>query len=544
MESHFATVFEAVSDVIGDAPALIQGPLRRSWSAFDDRAARFAAALGAAGLGPQDKVAEFLYNSPEYLEAWFGALKARCVPVNVNYRYVDDELAYLLENAEAKALVFHASLAPRVARVVERLPGIRLLVEVDDSQTVPGTETGTVPGAVAMERVLVEHDPAPRTTRDPGDITMTYTGGTTGLPKGVMSVIGPAVQGLLVSVPPALGRPPLTEVTQVPSVAAEMYAADAQYASLPACPLMHATGLGIGALPTVTFGGRIVLLEQRGFHADELWEAVEREQVNGIAVVGDAFARPMLATLDAAPDQYDLSSMRLVLSSGAMFSAETKQGLFRHIPQLTIIDYIAATEGMMGVSLSTATSPLVTGLFRPAPNVVVLAEDDTVVEPGSDRTGVVAIGGTTLLGYFKDAEKTARTFRTIDGVRYSIPGDWAKVTEDGSIQLLGRGSQCINTGGEKVYPEEVEEAIKRQPGIADCLVFGIPDERFGQRVVGVASVDGTDAPLSPDVVLDGLRDSLSSYKLPRRLLLVDQVPRAPNGKADYPSARQLFDALV
>ncbi len=522
----------------------MQGTVRRTWTEFDDRAARFAAALKAAGLAPQDAVAQFLFNGPEYLETWYGALKARAVPVNVNYRYVDDELAYLLDNAEAKALVFHASLADRVARVVERLGGLRLLVEVDDTGLVPEATTGTVPGAVAMEDLLAGHDPAPRITRDPRDITMTYTGGTTGLPKGVMSVIGSAVEGLLVSVPPALGRAALSDIDAVPGVAAEMYADGNQYASLPACPLMHATGLGIGAIPTILFGGRIVLLEQRGFHADELWSTVAREAVNGIAVVGDAFARPMLAALDAEPGRYDLSSMRLMLSSGAMFSAETKEGLFRHIPQLVIIDYIAATEGMMGAALSMAGTPVQTGRFRPAANVVVLAEDDTVVEPGSDRTGVVAIGGTTLLGYYKDEEKTARTFRTIDGVRYSIPGDWARVDADGSIQLLGRGSQCINTGGEKVYPEEVEEAIKRQPGIADCLVFGEPDERFGQRVVGVASTDGSVPDLSPEVVLDGVRGSLSSYKLPRRLVLVDDVPRAPNGKADYPGARELFRRIT
>ncbi len=544
MEPHFATVFEALADTVGDAAALVQGPTRRTWTQFDDRAARFASALAANGLGPQDKVGEFLYNSPAYLETWYGTLKHRCIPVNVNYRYMDDELAYLLDNAEAKALVFHASLADRVARVVDRLDRLTLLVEVDDSALGPGTATGTVPGAVGMEDLLASHEPAARITRDPTDITMTYTGGTTGLPKGVMSVVGPAVEGLLLSVPPALGRPPLSGIEQIPAVAAEMVAAGSQFGSMPACPLMHATGLGIGALPTLTFGGRVVLLEHRGLDAAELWATVEREAVNGIALVGDAFARPMLAALDAEPDRWDLSSLRLMLSSGAMFSAETKTGLFGHIPQLTIIDYIAATEGMMGVSMSTATTPVVTGRFRPSPNVVVLAEDDSVVEPGSARTGVVAIGGTTLLGYYKDAEKTARTFREIDGVRYSIPGDWATVNEDGSIQLLGRGSQCINTGGEKVYPEEVEEAIKRQAGIADCLVFGVPDERFGQRVVAVASRDGTMPDSSPDDILAGVRGSLSSYKLPRRLLLVDEVPRAPNGKADYPRAKSLFADLA
>ncbi len=541
MESHFATVFEALADTVGDAPAIVQGRVRRTWQQLDDRAARIASALVDAGASPGDKVAQFLYNSPAYLESWYGTLKARCVPVNVNYRYVDDELAYLLENAEAKALFFHASLADRVERVAPTLDGLRLLVEIDDSHIVPAARLGTVPGAVAMETLVEGFDAAPRISRDPTDITMTYTGGTTGLPKGVMSSIGPAVEGLLVSVPPALGRTPLGHVDEIPAVALELHESGQQFASMPACPLMHATGLGIGTLPTMTFGGRIVLLEGRGLDTDELWDTVERESVNGIAVVGDAFARPMLATLDAAPDAHDLSSMKLILSSGAMFSAESKKGLLGHIPQLVIIDYIAATEGMMGSALSMNGMAVETGRFTPAPNVVVLDDDDSHIEPGSDRTGVVAIGQSTLLGYYKDDDKTAKTFRVIDGVRYSIPGDFAQVREDGSIQLLGRGSQCINTGGEKVYPEEVEEAIKRHPGVADCLVFGVPDDRFGQRVVGVASLDGKEPDLAPEDAIDGARGSLSAYKLPRTLLFVDEVPRAPNGKADYPTARALFE---
>ena len=537
VESHHATLWEHLADEIPDAPALVQGADRRTWAEFEHRAARFAAALGAAGLGPGDKVGQFLYNSPAYLETWFGILKARCVPVNVNYRYVDDELAYLLDNADARALVFHASLADRVGRVVERLGGLDLLVEVDDSAAL-----GTVPGAISEEEMLSTHQPAPRIERSPDDITMTYTGGTTGMPKGVMGPVGPGLEGFLRSVPPVLGLAPLQSLDEIPPLARALVDEGGQFASLPACPLMHATGLGIGGLPTLAFGGRVVLLEERGLDVDELWSTVEREAVNGITVVGDAFARPMLAALDAAPDRYDVSSVRLILSAGAMFSAEVKDGLLRHLPQATIVDYMAATEGMMGVSISTAGRPAATGSFLPAPGVVVLDEDDRVVEPGSGRTGIVACPNATTAGYYKDDAKTARTFRQIGDVRYSLPGDWATVEADGSIRLLGRGSQCINTGGEKVFPEEVEEAIKRHAGIADCLVFGVPDERFGQRVVGVASLDGTVDDLDPAEVIADTKDALSSYKLPRSLVLVDEVPRAPNGKADYPTARELFES--
>lgn len=259
--------------------------------------------------------------------------------------------------------------------------------------------------------------------------------------------------------------------------------------------------------------------------------------------MGDAFARPMLRSLREAPaGTWDLSSLLLILSSGAMFSAEVRTGLIEQLPQLMIIDYIAATEGLMGVGISVAGAVAPTGRFMPGPGVKVLTEDGREVTPGSGETGMVAVAGTVPDGYYKDEAKSAATFRIVDGVRYSVPGDWATVDSDGSITLLGRGSQCINTGGEKVYPEEVEEAVKRHPDVDDCLVFGLPDERFGQRIAAVASlVPG--ASVSADELLDAVRSSLAGYKVPRDLEIVDRVPRAPNGKADYPGARELFASV-
>ncbi len=535
MERHLATVWEALADAIPEATAVVIGPTRRSWADFDDRASRLAAAYASAGLGPGSKVAQYLYNSAEYLEGYYGAIKSRAVPVNVNYRYLDDELLYLLDNSEAEVLFFHAGLGDRVARVADRAGKIRLFVEVPDGEPSSG-----VPGAVAYDDLIAAHAPAPRISRDPSDITMTYTGGTTGMPKGVMSRITSAVDTYLVSVPPVLGMAPLSEPDEIIPVARQLFDEGRQYASMPACPLMHGTGMGIGALPAITFGGRIVLLEGRGLDVEELWSTVERERVNGITIVGDAFARPLLRALDDGPAR-DLDSVTLVLSSGAMFSTEVKAGLLEHLTGATIIDYIAATEGAMGISLSTKGNPAPTGRFIPNPGVKVFTEDGVEVAAGSGESGMVAIAGGIPEGYFHDDEKTARTFREIGGVRYSIPGDWATVEADGMISLLGRGSQCINTGGEKVFPEEVEEALKRHAAIDDALVFGVPDERFGQRVVAVASVTrGVRA--DPDQVLAAMREQLSSYKVPRQVVLVDQVPRAANGKADYPSARELFES--
>ncbi|MCU1498999.1 MAG: fatty-acid--CoA ligase [Acidimicrobiales bacterium] len=544
MERHFATVWESVADVVGDQVAIVQGDVRRTWHDFEDRAARLAAAFTASGVGPGAKVALYLYNAPEYLETFFAALKIRAVPVNVNYRYLDEELRYLLENADAEVLVFHASLGKQVARVRHRAPGVRLWVEVDDGG--PLLE-GALEDVVGYEAVVAAHRPAPRIERNGDDLTMIYTGGTTGMPKGVMSPVGPAVEAITTSAPPLVGVAPVTDPADVAPLARRFADEGRRLVGLPACPLMHATGLTIGTFPSLTFGGTIALLAARRLDVDEVWDVVERERVLSLTVVGDAFARPLARGLDvaaAAGRVRDLSSLLVVLSSGAMFSTEVKEGFHRHLPGALILDFIAATEGTMGISYSSAERPAVTGTFQPNAGVKVFAAGDREVVAGGGESGLVGIADASALGYFKDQAKTDATFRVIDGVRYSFPGDWATVAADGSLTLLGRGSQCINTGGEKVFPEEVEEALKRHPAVEDSLVFGVPDERFGQRVVAVASIAPGIHPSDLDggapAIVASLRDQLSSYKLPRELILVDEVPRAPNGKADYPSARALF----
>ena len=532
MERHPATVWESVADVVGDDIALVQGSVRRSWTAFDDRAARLATAFASAGLTQGSKVAQYLYNSPEYLEGYYATLKMRAVPVNVNYRYLDDELLYLLENADAEALIYHSSLGDRVERVRDRAPKVRLWIAVDD---------GGVPaeGSVAYDALVAAHEPAARIERSGHDIAMTYTGGTTGMPKGVMGQVGGGVDAIMAGAPPMVGEQAVTNPDDVAALARRFSTEGRQLVAIPACPLMHATGLGIGATPSLTFGGRIVLAESRGLDVDELWTLAERERMVSLTIVGDAFGRPLLRGLDEGPAR-DLDSVRVVCSAGAMFSTEVKQGLLAHLPNAIVVDFIAATEGSMGIAIETRGHPGVTGHFHPNAGVKVFTEDGVEVAPGSGESGMIAVPGAIPVGYYKDEAKTERTFREIDGVRYSIPGDWATVGDDGSLTLLGRGSQCINTGGEKVYPEEVEEAIKRHPAVEDSLVFGVADERFGQRVVGVASLAGD--PVDGRAIVDTLRDQLSSFKLPRTLLIVAEVPRAPNGKADYPSARALFEA--
>jgi fatty-acyl-CoA synthase len=308
---------------------------------------------------------------------------------------------------------------------------------------------------------------------------------------------------------------------------------------MPACPLMHGTGVWLGALVPHLGGGQVALLETRSFDADELWRVVERRGVNMLVIVGDAFGRPMVEALQRG--SYDAGSVGVYLSTGAMLSTATKEALLEHTPGAIIMDVLGSTEGGMAQQVAMKGAVGSTASFAAMPTTKVFGPDDRELEPGSDEIGMVGVTGPSIpLGYYKDEEKSARTFRVIDGVRYSFPGDMAMVAADGSITLLGRGSNCINTAGEKVFPEEVEEVVKTHPAVADCLVFGVDDERFGQRVVGVCSPAG-DGPVDPDEVIAHTKGRLSGYKVPKQLAVVPTVPRAPNGKADYRAARALFD---
>jgi acyl-CoA synthetase (AMP-forming)/AMP-acid ligase II len=530
MELHPATLWEAISQAVPDRLAIVQGRIRRSWCGFEERSARLAGVLLDHGIGASAKVGQLLYNGPEYLEVYFAALKVRAAPFNVNYRYTADELAYLLTNADADALVYHASLAEVVSEALPRISSLKLLLEVDG-----GVGGGHVGGSLRYEECIAAASPAPRIDRDPDDVTMTYTGGTTGMPKGVVTRVGPTLANLLETVPPLMGHPPVA-LDDVPSFTAEL---DEVMISLPASPLMHATGLGIGVAPALVTGGTVVLLEGRRFDAVELWDTVAAERVNAITIVGDPFARPMLTALRQERPR-DLTCVRSIASSGAMFSSEAKAGLLEHLPRAMIIDIIASTEGAMGMAISTAGAPTETGRFRPHPGVILVADDGRRIEAGSGEPGLIALPGGPE-GYYKDDAKTAAIFKEIDGRRYTVPGDYATMNPDGSITLLGRGSSCINTAGEKVYPEEVEEALKSLPWVADVLVFGVADERFGEQVSAVLSrVPGTGLPVNE--ILARLRQKLAAYKVPRAVVVVDEVPRTHVGKPDYPAARALFDA--
>ncbi len=538
---NFADIWEEIAAAVPDRPAQIQGARVTGWREFDRRANALAAHLLAAGLGRQAKVAAYLTNAPEYLETYYAAFKAGLAPVNTNYRYGPEELFYLFGNADAEAIVFHAGYAGMLEPIRARLTGVKAWIAVAE----PGCETPDW----AEDYEAAAGAGADRTVapwgRSGDDLLLLYTGGTTGMPKGVMwrqddlfNVLG-AGGNLL------LGIPPLETPAEAGERARAHEAGTSPYPEpstlIAACPLMHGTAQ-FGAIGVLTGGGTVVSLPSRHFDPAELWSEAERTHANSISIVGDAFAKPMLAALEAEPGRWDLSAMRRIGSSGVIWSYETKQGLLRHLPEgCMLMDSFGSSEAVgLGGSVSMRAAEAQTAQFLPGPTVGVFTEDGRRVEAGSGEKGLVAVSGFIPVGYYKDPEKSAKTFRTFEGQRWSVPGDWAQVNADGTISLLGRGSQVVNTGGEKVFPEEVEEALKTHPLIRDAVVVGVPDPRFGERVCAV--VDARE-PLSLDEAAAHVKSRLAAYKAPRELVLAPIV-RAANGKVDYKAVRaQALEAL-
>ena len=535
MEKQFATIWESIADSIGDSPAVTQGTVTRTWSEYEQRASRLASALVDAGLQPQSKVGLYLYNSNEYLEAQFATFKFRGVPVNVNYRYLDEELLYLLDNSDAEALFFHSSLGDRVARVVDRLPKLKLLVEVSDDGE------HHVVTAIPYNTLLADYDPMPRITRDDDDIYMLYTGGTTGMPKGVMYQMGSLVEGFVNGGLAFIGMTPPADISQLGTTVRDAHASGIRPITIPGCPIMHGTGMWIGAMMPQSGGAHVITLQKRSFDAHEMFQVVQEKKATLAVVVGDSFVKPMIRALDEATAKgtpYDASSLKMIASSGVMWTSEVKEALLERIEHVVLLDAMGSSEGSMGTSISMKGLPPKTAKFAVAPTTKVFTDDDREVQPGSGEIGKVAAGGAVPLGYYKDPEKSSKTFRTINGVRYSFPGDMATVEADGSLTLLGRGSQVINSGGEKIFPEEVEEAVKRVEGVLDCLVVGIDDEKFGQAVTAVASLS-PGAKVEEAAIIANVKTQLAGYKAPKRVVFVTQIPRAPNGKADYKTARDM-----
>jgi len=522
MQYNLADLWEKVADTVPDHEALVCGDLRLTYAQADERITRLAHHLASRGIGPGDHVALYLYNGVEYLEAMLAAFKLRAVPINVNYRYVEEELRYLLADSDAKAVVFHREFAPKLAAVLPDLPLLGTFVAVDDDSGADAEALGAVEYRAALAASSAERDFAPRSA---DDLYILYTGGTTGMPKGVMWRAEDVFFG-------AFGGGGIGNEITAPEEIAGRAREGGRTRCLPACPFMHGTAhwMAFSALYT---GGCVVISPERHLDPVGLWELIAREQVNFLVIVGDAFARPMVEALDDGASGIDVSCCTVVLSGGAILSPTVKRRLAERLPGSLIIDgYGSSESGGQGQSVTVAGSEVNQApRFAVNDETTVLGDDLRPAAPGV--VGKLARRGRIPLGYYKDPEKTAATFPVDpDGVRWSVPGDHARIEDDGTITLLGRGSVSINTGGEKVYPEEVEAALKGHPAVFDAVVVGVPDERWGERVIALVQARPGDEPAFDDLDAHARRH-VAGYKAPREVVLVDAIVRSPSGKPDY-----------
>ena len=539
MSFNWGDLFEHTVDAIPDRTALICGDTTVTFGELEERANRLGHHLLDEGIEPGDHVGIYGYNSLQWVEALLAIIKVRAVPVNVNYRYVEEELKYLFGNADLKALFYDEEFGPRVAAVKGSLPLLKTLVMIEDGSGASQDGLDAEPFAKAHANGSAARD-FPERSND--DQIIIYTGGTTGMPKGVMW----RAEDLFYSL--AGGIDPFTRVRVEDEYEQSRKAAAAggQLVFMIAPPLMH--GAAFIATSMQLFQGNISVIIPK-WDATEAWRAIDRYKINSILIVGDAMGRPLieaLEALDAAGEELDLSSFIALSSSAAVFSPTVKDRFLERFPNLVVTDSIGSTEGGFNgiVTVGKGNTAMKAGgpTVSPGRDTVVLDDDLNVVEAGSDVVGKVARGGNIPLGYYKDEKKTSETFVIAkDGKRYAIPGDFATVAADGSITLMGRGSVSINTGGEKVYPEEVEQALKAHPAVFDAVVVGVPDERWGQRVSAVVQAREGQAPTLADLD-QHCRTYVAGYKVPRELHLVDEVVRSPSGKPDYRWAKSLAES--
>ena len=526
------SVHEAIARTRPDQECLVFRDRRLTWKEVSERTDRLANHLNLAGLGchtergqlsgsesGQDHLAIYLHNGNEYLECMLASFKARVAPFNVNYRYVAEELTYLLLDSKATAIVYHSTFAPVLQSIRASLPDLRVLLQVADDS---GHEL--LPGASWYEDAIASASPELDTEASPDDLYILYTGGTTGMPKGVMWRQGDALVE-------CFGAPKTAESVD------EIVATATGRRALIAPPFMHGAGHWV-SMGTWNTGGTVFVpsIPERLDPAD-IWSTVERERIDFLLIVGDAFARPLVDELKRKP--YDLSSLIVLLSGGAALSAHLKEELLAIAPHLMIIDGLGSSEAGGQLTHVSAAGGASTGTFPLAPGNHVLSEDlDRVLEPGDPEVGWLAKSGRLALGYLGDPAKTARTYPVIDGVRYVVPGDRAVLLEGNIVELRGRDSVTINSGGEKIFAEEVEMAIKPHPDVFDCVVTGRPSERWGNEVVAVIQLRPGTNPSDQDILEEAARH-IARYKLPKAIVRVDSIVRSPAGKADYRWAKEV-----
>ena len=525
---NLAYSLDIVAEIRGDEDSVIQGDRRLSWTQVERRARNISAWMNERGASHQGKVAVYTYNHPAYMESVYAAFKASLVPLNVNYRYQAEELRYLLDNSDAEIVVVHEDFAPLLEEVLPDLPQVVGVLVVEEAGEY---DLASIANAAPYEATAETDRPTPDVELSPDDLLFVYTGGTTGMPKGVMwrqADIFTRFGG------GGIGATPETE---------EAYRAfvkepGMRYRSLISPPLMHGTGW-FQAMIAWLGGGVVVVLENaKKFDPAELWRTVDAEKINSITIVGDPFAVPMATELEAHRDAYDISSVVMIASSGVMWSEENKQRLLAQHSGLVLADAFGSSEAVgMGLSLTTAAGSVQTGKFELSESTKLFNADFELIESKPGARGLVGVGGLQPIGYYKDPEATAKTFVECEAGRFSVPGDWAEVNEDGlTLTLLGRGSVCINTGGEKVFPEEVEEVIKRFDGVKDAVVVGVPDERWGEAITAVVS--SHEGELDGAAIIEHVKGSLAGYKAPKHVVQVPEVYRSPAGKPDFKRTRQ------
>ncbi|HUF85341.1 MAG TPA: acyl-CoA synthetase [Acidimicrobiia bacterium] len=531
-EFNLADLFEVVADTVPSRLALVAGDERRTYAQLDELANRFAHHLIDQGVAPGDKVAIYAWNRAEWIEAMLGTYKARAVPINVNYRYVADEARHILENSDAVAVVHERAFSPVIESIRGDLPLLRHFLVIEDGSDAP---TDSLPYEDALAAASPERDFDPRS---PDDLYFLYTGGTTGVPKGVMwraeDIFFAALGG------GGFGQPPIEKPDEL---AERVTADDARSIQMVNAPMMHGGGQWVTFI-TFYSGGTVVLNCQHHFDPDEIWRTIERERCNGVMVVGDAMGRPLAEALTAPSASYDTSSVAVIGSGGAILSPTVKEQLRAELPNAMIMDSFGASETGAGGSVLDTDGPAAGPRFTMGDHTTVLDDDLRPVEPGSGVVGLLARRGHIPLGYYKDDEKTAATFLTAaDGTRWVVPGDFATVEADGTITMLGRGSVCINTGGEKVYPEEVEAALKSHPDVFDAVVVAVPDDRFVERVAAIVQPRPGAQPTLEHLQAH-CRTTLAGYKVPRQLVLLDEIVRTPVGKPDYRWAKKTAGAAT
>jgi acyl-CoA synthetase (AMP-forming)/AMP-acid ligase II len=518
-----ADLFEGVCDAVPDREAIVCGDRRLTFRDFDERATRLAHHLLAQGVQAGDHVGLYLYNGSEYMEATLAAYKIRAVPINVNYRYVESELRYLFDNADLVALVHGREFVPRIAAVRDELPKLKVFVSVEDGTREDLSSIGAVEYEAALDGASSVRDFAPRSE---DDLYILYTGGTTGMPKGVMWTQRDYLLSTIVPLL-TLGGP----LPEAPDAVVEIARNGGFNVSFPIPPLMHGAALWVATM-TLMGGNKLVLSSEHKLDPRAVWSTVEREKVLSVTLVGDAMARPLIEALDEPGADFDTSSLVILGSGGAILSPAVKAKINATLPNVVVIDSIGASEtGYQGTFIQADDQGH--PRFQMGEHTTVLDDDGNPVEPGSGVVGRLARGGFVPLGYYKDPEKTASVFvESADGRRWVLPGDMAMVEADGTIALLGRGSVSINSGGEKIFPEEVESALKSHPDVFDAVVVGVPDERWGERVAAVIKPRPGASP-SLDELAAHVREQIAGYKVPKEVHLVDEVVRSPSGKADY-----------